>query len=556
MRRLLWILPLLLLLASCNNYRASRGPADWLYISPTGNDETGDGSSGNPWATPAYAVTQASAGDTIFFQAGTYTISASVTVPVQVSLYSNVAAVCSAGGAVDAMFMLSSASEGTNGNQTISGLTFDGNLTATMLIFIQARSNVKIHHCTFIDALVAGVGFIGRTTTSAGEPTTYATGNEFHHNTVTNCAQYDVIGRGNFEYAGQSGMLIYDNVITQPDRGGATHGYGIKTMHNDGYNHGIKIYNNVITVPEWEGAGFEFAIEMWTQRGGIEIYNNTISGGIDVGGYDTNDQYGYGYAMRIYNNNIGRTAFTASTSRGVVIETGGPTGITGGIYIYNNYFHTITNPIELGIGAADMVFEDIFIHYNIFNDICRDANYSGFITKFTTINAYVAEFDNIQFNNNVIYNSAVNKLAAGFWGAVPGLTFTNTIIRNNIFYNSYQAVKFEDCTVTTINVDNNNFYNCNYDIIYEDCTVTGNTAANNITTDPAFVLAGSNFRLSAGSPCIDAGLSIGLTSDFAGHRVPQQDTVDIGAYEYGDYLFRTPSGKLLRNANGKLMITH
>jgi len=86
MRRLLWILPLLLLLASCNNYRASRGPADWIYVSETGNDSTGDGSSGNPYLTISKGVTEATVGDTVYIVAGTYNINATIDVPVGISI--------------------------------------------------------------------------------------------------------------------------------------------------------------------------------------------------------------------------------------------------------------------------------------------------------------------------------------------------------------------------------------------------------------------------------------------------------------------------------------
>jgi hypothetical protein len=43
------------------------------YISPTGDDEIGDGSSGNPWATITGAVNGSSADDTIICQDGIYT---------------------------------------------------------------------------------------------------------------------------------------------------------------------------------------------------------------------------------------------------------------------------------------------------------------------------------------------------------------------------------------------------------------------------------------------------------------------------------------------------
>ena len=44
------------------------------YISPTGNDTTGDGTIGTPWATISKAHTSASNGDTIICLAGTYTM--------------------------------------------------------------------------------------------------------------------------------------------------------------------------------------------------------------------------------------------------------------------------------------------------------------------------------------------------------------------------------------------------------------------------------------------------------------------------------------------------
>lgn len=45
--------------------------ADWYLNADTGNDTTGDGSSGNPWLTVAKAYTSASDGDTIYLQGST-----------------------------------------------------------------------------------------------------------------------------------------------------------------------------------------------------------------------------------------------------------------------------------------------------------------------------------------------------------------------------------------------------------------------------------------------------------------------------------------------------
>jgi hypothetical protein len=52
---------------------ANTAIATTYYVAPTGNDSTGDGSSGNPWATPQKCVTQVAAGDTCTVGDGTYT---------------------------------------------------------------------------------------------------------------------------------------------------------------------------------------------------------------------------------------------------------------------------------------------------------------------------------------------------------------------------------------------------------------------------------------------------------------------------------------------------
>jgi len=63
------ILPIILSLIFCTNAYA----ADY-YVATTGNDTTGDGSIGNPWATPAFGAASVSAGDTLYIRAGTYDI--------------------------------------------------------------------------------------------------------------------------------------------------------------------------------------------------------------------------------------------------------------------------------------------------------------------------------------------------------------------------------------------------------------------------------------------------------------------------------------------------
>ena len=54
----------------------SNAAAAVLYVSPTGSNTTGTGTSSNPWQTIGYATGQMAGGDTLLLQDGTYTGSA------------------------------------------------------------------------------------------------------------------------------------------------------------------------------------------------------------------------------------------------------------------------------------------------------------------------------------------------------------------------------------------------------------------------------------------------------------------------------------------------
>ena len=55
-------------------------------------------------------------------------------------------------------------------------------------------------------------------------------------------------------------------------------------------------------------------------------------------------------------------------------------------------------------------------------------------------------------------------------------------------------------------------------------------------SDPIFVTAGTDWHLQSGSPCINTGTNVGLTSDYFGVTVPYGAGFDIGAVEYAKYV--------------------
>ena len=87
------------------------------YIATTGNDTTGNGSSGNPWATLSKAYSSSTGGDTIECAAGTYTFAtASMSTARTLRAASNVAVIFD-GASADRYW-------GLGGNWTFTGITF------------------------------------------------------------------------------------------------------------------------------------------------------------------------------------------------------------------------------------------------------------------------------------------------------------------------------------------------------------------------------------------------------------------------------------------------
>lgn len=531
---------LILILLACSLV----AEADKWYIATTGSDTHGKGTLADPWLTLKHAcdtVTGANfVGDTIVVGVGTFTETAQINLGVGVSIYgAGATSIITTGAALDPIILLASASEGTDGNQSISYLKIDGDLTALTLIEIYARSNVDIHHCTAIDASYQGIRFHGRSDDLYQQSTIRAVGNSFHDNIVTNCATFDTEhawdkGRGNFAFGGQTGMLIYNNIITQPDRGTNANGHGIKFC-NHGDNDGTKIYDNIIKVPNKKGAtgatyGYGFAFEIWTQRGGVEIMRNVIQGCLDIGGYDTNDDEAYGYALKIYENNFSLSALSAYDHNAIHFEQ----GLHGGIQVYRNRFASYSRPITFSTSATALVQgqEDVTIAYNIFDNVRRAGD--GWYGYCFDINMAVATtMDNVRILNNVVYAPEAT-LYAFIESNDATTTVTNAMIRNNIVCNANQGVRLINGTVTTINVDNNNFYNVSTVTNYTGATVTGDTYNNNITTDPLFVST-SDFHLQPTSPAIDAGIDVSAITggkDFHGASL-YGAAYDIGAFEYG-----------------------
>jgi hypothetical protein len=125
-------------------------------------------------------------------------------------------------------------------------------------------------------------------------------------------------------------------------------------------------------------------------------------------------------------------------------------------------------------------------------------------------------YNSLLNNCTVISNTATLAVAAVFGGGIYGGSGTNCII-----YYNYVAG------------GGSNFFSTN--LSYCDTSPLPTNGFGNIPNAPAFVnLAGEDFHLQSGSPCINAGnnSSVAGATDLDGNPRIVGGTVDIGAYEY------------------------
>jgi hypothetical protein len=523
------------------------------YIDPAGTDGGGHtGLIADPWVTLSYACTQVTtSGDIIHVNAGTYTETANCNVSVGVSIEgvgvtSHIDFTHAATDYTDASIRLVSGSEGTDGNQSISYLYLDGNSQASYHgVLVKCRSNVLIHHCTFINFRYNAVHFNGKLAgyvTGVPPASTWATGNQLYNCTITNCSNilynYNETGHGNIRFTGQSGLLIHDNTITQT---GAAANYNANIVDAvEGCNKGCKYYNNISYKPDVTTTDWNFHLEEWYIYGGYEVYGNEFHGGeqgFDVGGCVKGS---YLFSAKIYDNLFqfsAKRSFVSRTILAINLENVATVGTSLGdvkdVSIYNNHVQNLPYGINMTsiVGTTD--FENIDIHCNIFENMGFNPSDWCFVFKIEP----QGDMTNVYVYNNVIHSSTTGQSMCSFYFNPSGI-ITDFYVKNNIILNdnaSIGPIYAEDFagTFTNLHWNYNDFYNNGVNLIYYAGAkrIINFLNTNNINGDPLFV-GGSpyDFNLQAGSPAITAGIGVGLTTDYAGNA--WATTPSIGAYEY------------------------
>jgi hypothetical protein len=201
------------------------------------------------------------------------------------------------------------------------------------------------------------------------------------------------------------------------------------------------------------------------------------------------------------------------------------------------------------------------MYYNI-----SYSNYEGI-----RVHSSSASYSN---NTNLIYNNMIyNNTTYGIF--IRGVNGVNNL-QNNVFKNNISLGNGTSQLRATVGGDNNgttgsgNIYTYNsfgleatnfiewgagtYKSTYADWEIVYGGTTHSVETDPLMTdPANGDFTLQSTSPCINAGMNVGLTRDYVGNPVPwgniiypiispiiitpiwgiiTDDKVDIGAYEY------------------------
>ena len=313
------------------------------------------------------------------------------------------------------------------------------------------------------------------------------------------------------------------------------------------YAHYLRIEGfNIITDPSLTG---------WTEQNGVFIASDHV---------EVVDNYLY---------NLKSTAI-AGTSVGAVITNNHIYHSQAGLAISGSDWLVEGNEVErlftYGDGDCDYarffgdnhVIRGNFFHGTLFNEIG-----SAHVDCFQTFDNNGEFAHHVTFDGNVCYDFHQGFMGeAAYYGDISDLVFKNNIFAhggawgmsvhqihnvtavNNVFADiQYHGIGFRDGATGVVR--NNIFYNAgsnywasdggsvegSHNILYttEGAIDPADFPNDLVNIDPLFANpAAEDYHIQAGSPAIDAGLNVGVTTDLEGTPRPQGGGYDIGAYEF------------------------
>ena len=164
-------------------------------------------------------------------------------------------------------------------------------------------------------------------------------------------------------------------------------------------------------------------------------------------------------------------------------------------------------------------------------------------------------YNGIDVNNNstgnVFYNNTIAKVYQGcvtFETGSNGNTAKNNILDSTGNGAAFPLSIYVDSSITSLTLGHNDYWFTTYLGNWKGTVETSFSAwvaatgeTGSISANPVFVSTTTpDLHLQATSPCIDAGVNVGLTQDLADNPVPS--IPDIGAYEYAPAAMTPPTG--------------
>ncbi len=494
------------------------------YISTKGNNSTGDGSAGKPWATLSYACSRVTtSGNTIYIDTGSYADNNRC----------NLAAGVNIQGAGVSSVLITSAYTGTMGtgyiyrqttpakpiaagNNEISGFTLDGsNKTLYAGIFIRGTDHLNIHHLKFQNIKSSALwiqGYYDWANSETTPPPAYGQ-NDIIHDIETNDVSSEAdLGWGARLGAIQLGALenaqVYNLTINENYAGRGT---GVKAVW--GWLKGFKGYNWTINTNVANGDAFVF--EMYNFLGESEVYNCTFNHALSLNGGPQALVSGSSWNLKIHDT---KTDFSGFANGALGHELS-----HNYLDFYDNY---VVNNRGRGVGlwTTNALTGTSVTGWRFRNNVVYKCGVGGVsIEKAGTMSG-------VEIYNNV-FDTLSNVPYGGYGISAESFsgTLTGAKIQNNLIVGAVTASIYIKSMTNTL-VDHNFFYgNGNNNDVKNSGTGTVNT--NNIKSNAAPGITGTGNRpypyyqpSGSGSNLVNAGVNVGLP--FSG------SAPDIGAYEY------------------------
>ena len=169
--------------------------------------------------------------------------------------------------------------------------------------------------------------------------------------------------------------------------------------------------------------------------------------------------------------------------------------------IYNIYNGAANSAIGIEVNGKNN---------NIYNNVLYNTQNIGIMVGTDPVAGDVANV----LKNNIVYSTSINHIVYVTTGAI------SPTMNNNIFWMGG-------------NGGQTSYWWKGTDYTFTDWKTQSGGDAHSLETNPLFISTSTpDFHLQSGSPAIDAGTNVGLTSDYDGVSVPRGAGYEIGAYEY------------------------